>query len=167
MAVLDGRTIVEKGMVDPVDDDQVQPNGVDLRVASIQRVRGHYRVPKDGSVDFSAIQCKEVAWNNGWCVLEPGNNYVVSYRENVSVRDGYCAIIVARSSLLRGGSFVTSAIWDTGFGGGLGGVIRPLVKVEIERGARLAQIQFHEAKFNGHRYEGRYQGTTSQTALMT
>lgn len=172
--VLDGQSVIDKHLVHfPKDEQmfdeeaQIQPNGIDLRVISVSSVFGTARVPRDGKVDFSKMKVEELPWKDAYVSLKPGESYVVNFREEISVRDGYCAIIVPRSSLLRSGNFVTSALWDTGFQGTLGGVIRPLNQVEIEYGARLAQVQFHEAKFRGDRYEGRYQNTTSQTALMT
>lgn len=174
--ILDGRTVIEKGMVSfPKDEyevafdteEQAQPNGVDLRCIAVSQISGNLRVPREGSVSFNEIRHEEIPWKNGWISLKPGVHYVVNFRENIAVREGFCAIIVARSSLLRGGAHITSAVWDTGFEGKLGGVIRPLNPMDIELGARLAQVQFHQAVFNGHRYEGRYQGTSSQTALMT
>lgn len=174
--VLDGASIIDKHLVTIPDqvgrgeayaDAQVQPNGVDLRVKSISHVTGKAFVPTEGKADFGMVNWEELPTNDGWYELEKSAQYVVNFQEEISVSDGFCAIIVPRSSLLRAGAFITSALWDTGFQGQLGGVIRPLNDIAIQRGARLAQVLFLRAEFNGKRYEGRYQGSTSQTALMT
>lgn len=172
--VLDGRTILDKHIVSIPDDhqvfdveEQVQPNGLDLRVVQLTEVRGRLKVPRESGVDYAEIQTTEIPWKSGWISAKSGVSYVVEFREFISVKDGFCAIIHPRSSLVRSGINVTSGVWDTGFEGRLGGVLRPLNDVDIEYGSRLAQVQISRSEFNGHRYDGRYQGATSRTALMT
>ena len=173
--VLDGRTIVEKPYIYPADDrppitdEQTQPNGVDLRVEWIWEVTGSASLDENSKMNYSAMEKKEAEFSRhpDEYMLEPHKNYAVDFMERVSVPDGYCAIIYPRSSLLRVGAFVTSALWDTGFEGQLGGFIRPLNKLFIPIGARIAQVVFHKASFNGHRYAGRYQGTDSQSSFIT
>lgn len=169
--VLSGRNIVDEGHVEVPDGEydleaQIQPNGLDLRVDEFATVRGTAVLGLDKSMDTSAMKVEPVDWLGGsWCELKAGHYYVVNFREKIRVPPHYCAIIVGRSSLLRVGSFITSALWDAGFYGHLGCVIRPLNSIKIEKGSRLAQIVFLEAE-KGDLYAGQYQGTTSQTALM-
>lgn len=170
--VLDGRTITEKGIVTwPQDNtfctkEQIQPNGIDLRVIQVSLVEGHLKVPREASVSYNDIRTTELPWKDAWLTVKPGLSYIVEFNEFISVKDGFCAIIEPRSSLIRSGINFKSGVWDTGFEGRLGGVLRPLNTCSIEYGARLAQVQVFESTFNGHRYEGRYQGATSRTAIM-
>lgn len=171
--VIDGRTILEKQLVTIPNDNysfdeekQVQPNGLDLRVTAISLVSGKAQVPRDSHTNYTNMHISPLGWKDGYVTVAAGSQYVVDFREEISVREGFCAIIVPRSSLLRSGLFITSALWDTGFQGQLGGSLRPLNQIEIEFGARLAQVVFFKSEFNGLRYEGRYQNTTSQTAMM-
>lgn len=171
--VIDGQSIIDRHLVTIPEgpgidtEKQIQPNGIDLRVESISVVQGVTDVPRDDHVGYQEISYDQLPVYKHRIYLEGGKSYVVNFRETISVQDGFCAIIVPRSSLLRTGTLITSALWDTGFNGKLGGVIRPLNDLKIEPGARLAQVLFLQAEFNGKRYEGRYQGHTSQTALMT
>lgn len=171
--ILDGEEILVKGIVKLNDVytegeqmDQIQPNGIDLRVHDITKVLGQLSVPRSGRVNYGALEVAQIHWERGWTLVKPGDSYIVEFEEFISVPDGYCAIIEPRSSLLRSGVNIASGVWDTGFQGSLGGVIRPFIHARIEKGARIAQVQVHESRFDGHRYNGRYQGATSRAAFM-
>lgn len=166
--VLDGATVVSKNYVTFPDalfdtEEQIQPNGVDLRLERVLYVQGKPTLPADGRIDVDNVQiteqepCKE-----GWFELtETVGNYLVDFRESISVPDGYCAIIVTRSSLVRCGVDVFTGLWDTGYQGRLGGSLRLRNPISLQYGARLGQVMFHKSAFNGHRYAGLYQGLKS------
>lgn len=168
--VIDGNTIIDKNLVTVPDDlynvlDQIQPNGVDLRVDKIWEVTGKGVLEADSKMNYKQMQKREAFYKEGYYALKPHIAYAIDFRERISVPDGYCAIVYPRSSLLRVGAFVTSALWDTGFQGQLGGFLRALNPIDIALGARLAQVVFTQSKFSGLRYNGRYQGTTSQVTF--
>lgn len=170
MAVLDGRTITDKNYVtfDPVladsgynTEDQVQPNGVDLRLTKVVHVGGRAELPSDGRIQAKNVQIQEIPPKNGWFDFEYlHGNYLVDFAEFISVPDGYCAIIITRSSLVRVGCDIFTGLWDTGFQGRLGGSVRLRNPVKIQYGARMCQVMFYKSVFNGLRYAGGYQGTT-------
>jgi|SRR3954470_2763078 deoxycytidine triphosphate deaminase len=163
--VLDGRSIVEKKYITFEDklwdvDEQVQPNGVDLRVHRVMHVHGVARLPSATSrIDAENVQINEIFAKEGWFKIPTGpGNYLVDFREFITVPDGYCAIIIPRSSMSRTGIDIVSGLWDTGFSGRLGATIRNRNAIDIQYGARLAQVLFMKSAFSGHRYNGRYQG---------
>lgn len=172
--VLDGRSIVEKRMVMLGDSElldttsQIQPNGVDLRVDKLYEVHGKVQVPHDGKVAHE-LQIREIEPKTNWFQIKPtaGNLYYADFVEEISVPGGWCATLITRSSLVRSGVDVVSGLWDSGFSGKLGCCLRIAAPIEIEWGARLCQVMFHESKFNGHLYDGRYQNSNSQTAIKT
>lgn len=171
--VLDGRQVIDKKIVSFPNDEyvfdteeQIQPNGVDLRVVALYQVTGKGKLPRDSKMDYTEVQFQEVPFKDGWASLQPDRQYLADFREKCSMRDGYCGIVIPRSSLLRIGVFATSALWDTGWKGGLGCSLRPLNQVDIEFGSRLAQLVVSTSEFNGLRYNGRYQGSTSQQAFQ-
>ena len=171
--VLDGRTIIDKKFVTLGDpdiinvDDQIQPNGVDLRLDKIYSVQGTVKVPYKGKVKHD-LNIQEVAPKENWIQLKPsaGTLYYVDFIEQVNVPGGWCATLITRSSLVRSGVDVMSGLWDSGFNGTLGACLRIQAPIELEWGAKMCQILFHEAKFNGQLYDGRYQGSNSQTAVQ-
>lgn len=170
--VLDGRSIIEKAMItfDPdvvVDtEDQIQPNGIDLRINKLYSVIGTARIPREGKVQ-SDLRARELDPKDGYWSLTPKGIYYVDFVESISVPAGWCATLITRSSLVRAGVDVVSGLWDTGFTGTLGCVLRVHSPVDIEWGAKLCQAMFWQSEFSGHYYTGRYQGTNSQTAISS
>lgn len=168
--VLDGRSIIEKAMVTFSSDvlldteDQIQPNGVDLRIDKLYEVNGRVTIPREGKAK-SDLRAREVDPKDGYWSITPGGLYYVDFLETISVSDEWCATLATRSSLVRAGVDVVSGLWDTGFKGTLGCTLRVWSPVDIEWGAKLCQVMFWKSVFNGHYYTGRYQGTTSQTAI--
>lgn len=144
----------------------VQPNGIDLRVNKLWHLSGKARLPRDKKIETEHVVITEIPLKNGEFELRADyGQYLVDFRESASIKDGYCGIIVPRSSMLRTGHLVTSALWDTGFEGKLGATIRPLTPMAIEWGAAIAQIIIFQSEFNGHRYDGGYKFKDSQTAF--
>lgn len=167
--VLDGRSILDKGIVtfpNELYDNEtvVQPNGIDLRVDKVFYLAGTVTLPRDKKIQTNRLTVSEIPLKDGaFELIYPEGNYLVDFREDCSMKDGFCGIIIPRSSLLRTGIFVTSALWDTGFHGRLGASIRIRNKIKIQHGAALAQLVVMKGEFNGHRYEGRYLDKVSQT----
>lgn len=171
--VLDGRTILDKHYVTLSDavvdaDSQVQPNGIDLRLARLYEVQGKVQVPTEGKV-LHDLTIAELKPKENWFRLKPspGTLYYADFLEKIAVPAGWCATLITRSSLVRSGVDVVSGLWDSGFEGQLGCCLRFQAPITIEWGARLCQVMFHDSKFNGHLYNGRYQGSNSQTAIDT
>jgi len=168
--VLDGRSIIDKKLVifseDYVNtDDQIQPNGVDLRINKLYNVFGKVSIPRDGRAKAD-MNITELSPKEGWFDLKPNHGlYWVDFLESANIADGYCAHLITRSSLVRSGIDVMSGLWDTGWNGVLGCSLRVQAPLQIEWGAKLCQIVVAESRFNGHRYDGNFQGTTSQTAI--
>lgn len=164
--VLDGKEVVAKNYVTFPDnlynnDEQVQPNGVDLRIHRLVHVSGRAELPVEGRLGAKDVQINEIPLKDGWFdASHMTGNYLADFRESISVPDGYCAIIIPRSSLVRVGCEVLSGLWDTGFEGRLGASLRIRNPIRFQYGARLAQVIFYKSAFNGHRYAGGYQGTT-------
>lgn len=142
-------------------EEQIQPNGVDLRLHAVKYVSGQPRLPAYGRLDASHVQVSDVNAKDGWFDLyQTQGNYLVDFRETITVPDGYCAIIITRSSLVRCGVDIFTGLWDTGFTGRLGGSVRTKNPIKLQYGARLGQVMFYKSVFNGHRYAGAYKGTT-------
>lgn len=112
-----------------------------------------------GSVNKKLAEVEEVPPANGIYKLEPGA-YKVRYREVVRVPQNAVAMALPRSTLLRMGATIYTALWDPGYEGrgeGLLVVFNPY-GIEIEVGAQVAQLLFirldRETSFV---YRGSYQ----------
>jgi len=161
MAVLPGHEIVRlnivRGMID--GRSQVQPAGVDLTISEVFRFKGHGRLgfsnasrklPDVEKLDFN---------DDGVLFLERGA-YRVKYNEVVKVPDDCIAVGFPRSSLMRMGATIVSAVWDPGYEGRGEGLL--LVEnphgIILERNARVMQLVFIKLSAKpSETYSGSYQ----------
>lgn len=172
MTVLDGKTIVDKKYITFPDDiysqiEQEQANGVDLRLHRVFEVTGRGHLPATGKMSFDNIQSQEINPKNGWFSFQKDRHYAVDCRETINVPEHYCSILIPRSSLLRAGVYLTSALWDANFYGRTGGFLYAVNPIDIQYGARIGQMVFFKADYNGGAgYQGRYQGKDSQVGFF-
>ena len=149
---------VSPPLVEDIDAPlQLQPNGIDIRVD---------RVAALASRGVLGIEAREPAERSemptdgdGWWDLPPGA-YVIGYLERVNLPNDVMAFARPRSSLLRSGVAIHTAVWDAGYSGrgeGLLHVMNP-AGYRLQRGSRVVQLVFIRlgaAAAEG--YAGRYQ----------
>jgi dUTP pyrophosphatase len=130
-------------LVAPCADEQLQPNGVELTLAEVGAWRGPGRLGFDND-DRVIPEAEALVFDDeGWITLDAGG-YAVAFRETVNVHDDLCAIARPRSSLLRMGATVATALWDTGYRGRSRALllVTSPAGVRLQRGARLIQLVF-------------------------
>ena len=150
--------------VTPTTDEQVQPNGVDLRLESVHDQREPGRIGRDGKEVGDRVRRTPDATTGGSVDAEergvyhlsPGG-YVVRYAETISVPEDHVGFVYPRSSLLRNSCTLDTAVWDAGYEGRGEGLLAVHHDIEIETGARIAQFVLAEADAAGS-YDGSYQG---------
>jgi len=160
--VLSGDEIGRLGLVrgdDLVGNDAFQPNGVDLSLEAIWRFAGRGSLGRLNA-DRELPARKELAFEaDDWLELGPGS-YGMRYAEWVQLPSDCGGLCFPRSSLLRMGLHVPTAVWDAGYAGrgeGLLQVTNPH-GVRLQRGARIVQLvvlRLNEAADAG--YAGSYQ----------
>jgi len=141
---------------------QVQPCGVDLTVRSVSRLTSSGAIDFDNSGRALASR-EELPWGDGWVDLPCGGYHVV-YSETVSLPRDVMALAYPRSSLLRCGAMLYSAVWDPGYSGRAEGllVVHNPRGLRLARRARIAQLVFTRLGDTVERpYEGRYLGENS------
>lgn len=139
------RLIEEKQLiVDYIDlETQLQPSGFDLSVGEVLAYEGL------GSVDFSN---KERVISpgrtlrpdrDGWYTLGQGC-YTIVYNEVVRMPLDLAAIARTRSTLLRNGASIGTAVWDPGYQGRSSSllVVQNPHGMRLKRDARVAQLVF-------------------------
>lgn len=147
---------------DGIDFENTQPNGVDLKVASVERIIGDsasferdgYRKPKRKGLWVK--QKMEGAFYR----LYSGQHAII-YDETVEIPEGHVGRVYPRSRVMRSGCHLTSALWDQGYEGQGEGLLRvppALDYVDVEVGASLAQMVFLEADSVTEQYDGSHQG---------
>ena len=161
--------------VRPIEEEQVQPNGVDLRLGAVfeqvepgrvgvdgKTVGERRELDPDSEVDGATGEAgasgsdAETSANDAAVYrLDPGG-YVVRYADTVRIPEGHVGFLYPRSSLLRNSCMLDTAVWDAGYEGQGEGLLEVYHPVELERGTRIAQLVLARAD---HRdtYDGTYQ----------
>ncbi len=152
--------ITEHGLVtEYLDlDKQLQPSGFDL---SLERVEAYLG---GGTVDFSneervIAETERVQPDaDGWINLDKGV-YKVVYNEVVKMPLNVAAIARTRSTLLRNGAEVGTAVWDPGYEGRSSSMltVHNPHGLRLKVDARIAQLIFFETGDVEKGYSGVYQ----------
>jgi len=139
-------------------ETQLQPTGFDLSLGAILQYQGK------GSVDFSNVE-REIAPteplepdHQDWYTLELGC-YTIVYNEVVKMPLDVVAMARSRSTMLRNGASVETAIWDPGYQGRSSSllVVSNPHGIRLKRDARVAQLVFFNIKEVPKGYDGVYQ----------
>jgi dUTP pyrophosphatase len=147
-----------EALVDP--EAQIQMDGVDFTLKEVARF-GDER----GVIDFdnserrtpstTAIEPDDQAF---WS-LGPGPYWIV-YNEVVNIPGDMFGIARTRSSLLRSGAQIGTALWDSGYSGRSGSllVVHNPAGIRLKRNARVLQLVFFSLDAPAEKtYRGRYQ----------
>ncbi|MBT98669.1 MAG: deoxyuridine 5'-triphosphate nucleotidohydrolase [Dehalococcoidia bacterium] len=138
---------------------QLQPNGFDMTVREVAKLTNPGAVGADDA-DRVLSETESMDFGpDGWLQLEPGP-YLVTFNEVVNLPLDIMALGRPRSSLLRSGVGVHTAVWDAGYHGrsqALLVVYHP-DGYRVQRDARLMQLVFFQMETGASQgYQGRYQ----------
>lgn len=147
------------GLVEGTVDvrEQLQVNGLELTVARVESFDGAGGIGFSND-DRSLPRTKPLEWGeDGWLFLEKGP-YKVIFNEIVSIPKDACAIGLPRSSLLRMGVSVHTAVWDAGYRGRSEAllVVYNDAGFRIKKDARVLQLIFMRLGSGQEGYKGRY-----------
>ncbi|RLI10716.1 deoxyuridine 5'-triphosphate nucleotidohydrolase [Candidatus Bathyarchaeota archaeon] len=139
-------------------DKQLQPCGFDLSLGEVHAYAG------GGRVDFSNME-RGIAETaplqpdaDGWYAL-PQGCYIIVYNETVRMPLDLVAIARARSTVLRNGAAIETAVWDPGYKGRSSSllVVHNPHGIRLKRNARVAQLIFFRTDEVEEGYRGIYQ----------
>ncbi len=132
-------------LVDKMIDQgtQVQPNGIELTLqrlevnespGSIAFDNSERKLPQTKALDFDS---------DGWIYLSQGS-YKIVFNEIVSIPKNIAAIAKPRSSLLRCGATIETAVWDAGYSGRSESllVVHNENGFNVKKNARVLQLLF-------------------------
>ena len=145
-------------LIENIDEKNIQPSGIDLRVKCIYRLKNGGFL---GTNDRMTPDVENVSDSPGEKIrLEPNEFVLVETMEKVNMPKDVMAIVLPRSSLFRCGVSLHTAVVDPGFQGTLTFGMKNLSEFpfEIEIGSKIGQIVFEEVKGNVKLYNGKYQG---------
>jgi len=140
-------------------EEQVQPNGVDLTLREVALLQSSGRIAAASSQRLISDLAPLVFDGLGFLDLMPGA-YTITYNEIVHLPKNIMALARPRSSLLRCGVTVHTAVWDAGYSGrsqSLMVVYNPQ-GFRLQRDARIVQLVFWQLTQETEGYQGAYQG---------
>ncbi|MFD1512683.1 deoxyuridine 5'-triphosphate nucleotidohydrolase [Halomarina rubra] len=142
---------------EPVRERQVQPNGLDLTLEAVFEQVEPGRVARGGKSVGERERVEALSGPDDTVYrLSPGA-YVVRYEQVIRIPDDHVGFVYPRSSLLRNSAMLNTAVWDAGYEGRGEGLLQVGHELELEAGARIAQLVFARADHE-ETYDGDYQG---------
>lgn len=144
-------------MIDP--ETQIQSAGVEFTLNYIDNYVNHGTLAFDNSERKLPTLDRLHPDEDGWFAL-PHGSYLVTLRETVSLPSTLCAIARPRSSLLRMGVTINTALFDPGYTGKSQVMMTVNNKngFMVKKGARLIQLVFFEMNNEVEKgYSGIYQ----------
>ena len=138
---------------------QLQANGFDLTLREVALPQSAGKIAISNSQRVVSELAPLVFDGLDSIELIPGA-YIITYNEIVHLPKNIMALATPRSSLLRCGVTVNTAVWDAGYSGrsqSLLVVYNPY-GFRLQRNARLIQLVFFELSGETEGYQGAYQG---------
>ena len=151
-AVIGNPEILRKIVKNVIDfDTQLQMCGVDLTVEKIveftnRDIRGTLDFDNTKRVIPTADERprfrRDLHKLDDWSYFLSPGAYLVHYNEEVNIPENVLGIVFPRSSLMRMGATLQSAVWDPGYNGKGCGLLIVHKNIEIWKNARIGQIIF-------------------------
>lgn len=145
-------------------ETQIQPNGLELTLKEIKTIEGA------GAVDFDNSERKLPDTGNlefesdGWIHL-PAGIYKVLFNEIVNIPMNLAAIAKPRSTLIRCGATLETAVWDAGYRGRSESmlVVYNPAGFRLKKDARIMQLLFYTLDTEVEKgYSGMYQNENTK-----
>ena len=140
-------------------EKQLQPNGIDITLREVALPQAPGKIAVSNSQRQIPDLAPLVFDGLDFVDLIPGA-YIVTYNEIVHLPKNIMALAAPRSSLLRCGVTVNTAVWDAGYSGrsqSLLIVYNPR-GFRLQRNASIVQLVFFRLTQETVGYQGAYQG---------
>ncbi len=140
-------------------EQQLQPNGIDLTLREVSMLQSPGKIAVMDNQRLVSNLAPLVFDGLDFIDLVPGA-YIITYNEIIHLPKDVMALATPRSSLLRCGVTVNTAVWDAGYSGrsqSLMVVYNPQ-GFRLQRNARIVQIIFLWLTNETEGYQGTYQG---------
>lgn len=167
--LLNSQQIIERGLITgDLDPDQIQQVGIDLTVKEIKKVNGGSLLKDSKNIQpFTVfkpiIELQEDGSKKEFFLLAHLQCYSVTFNEECKIEPNTTGFIVHRSTLMRMGGFIKSAVFDPGYysEGGISCALFTFENIKVEKGSKIAQMYFFENTpvDKDKLYNGSYQGS--------
>lgn len=143
-----------KSTLSSVQEGDVQPNAVDLRLGKIFKIDDAlFQVSNEEKKHRGTTELQPD--HEGYYNL-PTGHYEVVMENIINVGEGEAGWVITRSTLNRNGVFLTSGLYDSGYHGVMAGVMHVTVgQARIKQGTRIGQYLSFNAEAL-HKYDGDY-----------
>jgi dUTP pyrophosphatase len=123
-------------------ESQLQPNGFDLTVRQVASLNSPGKISSGKQRELSSTT--EIKYDESDWVHLPFGVYLITYNEVVTLPSDIMALGRPRSSLLRCGVSVGTAIWDAGYSGRSQSllVVHNSMGFDLQRNTRVMQLVF-------------------------
>jgi dUTP pyrophosphatase len=149
----------ESLLTDYIDlETQLQPSGFDLSLSSVESFNGVGAVDYNNKERVIAETTPLESDQDGWFMLKQGC-YKIVYNEAVRMPLNISAIARSRSTLLRNGASLGTAVWDPGYKGRSSSllIVHNPNGIKLKKNARIAQLIFFHTGDVMRGYSGIYQ----------
>ena len=148
-------------------DEQRTPNGIDLTLGNVYEVKSNgyiYGLLKEGKnvPPHIMVQSETISTHGGnikgW-VLKPHTSYILEVENEIQISDDCMQTYYPRSTLLRSGCTLHTAVGDAGYNGKLAFLFINHTSNDfvLEEGVRFAQLVDHQITGSSKQYDGDYQ----------
>ncbi len=139
-------------------EEQVQPNGIDLTLRDVALLQSSGKIAVSNNQRLVSDLAPLVFDGLGFIDLIPGA-YIITYNEIVHLPKNVMALARPRSSLLRCGVTVDTAVWDAGYSGRSQSlmVVYNSQGFRLQKNARIIQLVFLQLTRKTEGYRGAYQ----------
>ena len=139
-------------------DEQLQPNGFDLTLRELAMLDSSGQIAVENSGRILPALAPLVFDGIGFIDLIAGI-YLVTYNEVVNLPRNVMALARPRSSLLRCGVSIDTAVWDAGYRGRSQSlmVVYNSRGIRLQKNARVAQLVFMKLSGETEGYRGVFQ----------
>jgi len=154
-----------KEVVTPFNPAHVTPAGYDFSVGSISRIGSRGELFRDDKILPIYFEMKHEVFPDDLVsdmyYLRGVGSYIVTFNETVKIPEGFTGLMWSRSSLIRMGANLHTAIWDSGYEGKSSSllVVNTPYSIRIQQDARIGHMILVPVATDqyGQSYNGSYQ----------
>lgn len=138
------------------DNEQYQPNGIDLRVKKIKKLIPTENIGIINNIKKLPHTIEITPNDDGIILLKRNTMYVFDLGEHY-IPENTVGTFEIRSTLMRMGAILSSSLADQGYKGSLMmNYYNPVMDINLKLNERVVQMIIHSAE-NGSLYNGDYQ----------
>ena len=154
--LIDAAPPLVEGYIDLVQ--QLQPHGFELTLREVARLGPAGQMGADNA-DRVLPDLEPIPFGNDGFVELPAGSYLITYNEVVHLPLTVMALGRPRSSLLRCGVDIGTAVWDAGYRGRSQSlmVVHNEKGFRVQKNARVMQLVFFTLTSATEGYSGKYQ----------